>query len=197
MIESMSTAMFAACRTRLSWKGFWPRAAGLVELEEGRAEDRRGRGAGLARLVDDVHLVGRHRLDDVDAARDQLGDLGGLLGDDPDADVLEGRLGAPVVVVPHQEVLLLLAPLRELVGAGADRVLLHPLVALLLDRLLGLHDLGGEPLDEERVGAVRLEPRRLGVHHLDALDLGVVAAGGELVLGVQHAVEGGLDVLAR
>ena len=24
MIESMSTAMFAACRTRLSWKGFGP-----------------------------------------------------------------------------------------------------------------------------------------------------------------------------
>ena len=91
--------------------------------------------------------------------------------------------------------LLLLAPLLELVGARADGVVLHPLVALFLDRLLGLHHLRGESLDEERVGTVRLEPDGEVVHHLDALDLGVVAAGGELVLGVQHAVEGGLDVL--
>ena len=90
--------------------------------------------------------------------------------------------------------LLLFAPLLELVGTGADGVVLHPLVALFPDRLLGLHHLGGEPLDEDRVRAVRLEPHRLGVHHLDALDLGVVAARGELVLRIQHAVEGGLDV---
>src|SRR5436305_1410050 len=39
--------------------------------------------------------------------------------------------------------------------------------------------------------------RRIGevAHHLHALDLGVVPAGGELVLRVQHAVEAGLDVL--
>ena len=146
-------------------------------------------------FVDHVHLVGRHRFDDVDAPRDQLGDLGGLLGDDPDADVLEGGLGSPVVLVSRQEVLLLLGPLRELVGTGADRVLLQPLVALLLDRLLGLDHLRREPLDEEGIGAIRLEAHGLGVHHLDALDLGVVATGGELVLGVQHAVEGGLHVL--
>ena len=175
----------------------WVRARppGLVQLDHRRAENRRRGGAGLARLVDHVHLVRRHGLDDVDATRHQLGDLGGLLGDDADAHVLVSRLGPPVVLVANQQVLLFLAPLHELVGPRADRVLLHPLVALLLDDLLGLHHLRGEPLDEQRIGAVGLEARGEVVRHLHALDLGVVAAGGELVLRVQHPVEGRLDVL--
>src|SRR5438067_1705627 len=77
--------------------------------------------------------------DDVDAAGHQLGDLGGLLGDDAHAHVLECRLGAPVLLVADEQVLLLLAPLDELVGPGSHRVLLHPLVPLLLDGLLRLH----------------------------------------------------------
>jgi hypothetical protein len=75
-------------------------------------------------------------------------------------------------------VLLLLVPSHELVGPGADRVLLHPLVALLLDRLLRLHHLRREALDEEWIGAVRLEARGEVVDDLDALDLGVIAANG-------------------
>jgi len=50
--------------------------------------------------------------------------------------VLEGGLGAPVVVVTDELVLLLAVPLHQLVGAGADRVLLHPLVALFPDDLV-------------------------------------------------------------
>src|SRR6266545_3141969 len=89
---------------------------------------------------------------------------------------------------------LLLVPLDELVGPCANRVLLHPLVAFLLYLLLGLHHLGGQALHEERIGAVGLEVNGGLVHHLDALDLGVVAAGDHLLLGVEHPVEGGLDV---
>ena len=136
----------------------------------------RGRRARRARLVDDVHLVGRHRLHDVHAAREQLGDLGRLLGDDTDPDVLVVGLRAPVVVVADEQVLLLPLPAHELVGPGADGMLLHPLVTLLPDHLLGLHHLGGQPLDEERIGAVRLEAHGEVVDDLDRLDLGVVPA---------------------
>ena len=175
-------------------EGVGAAARGLVQLQEGRAEDGRGRGAGLSRLVDDVHLVWGHRLDDVDAARDELGDLGRRLRYDPDAHVLEGGLGAPVIVVADQHVLLLLAPLDELVGPGADWILLHPVEALFLDHPIGVHDERGQPLDEERVGAVGAELDREVVEDLHAADLRVVAPTHELVLRVQHAVEARLDV---
>ena len=68
-------------------------------------------------------------------------------------------------------------------------------MALLGDDLGGLHHLRGHTLDEERVGAVGLEADRGIVHDFHGLDLGVVASGGELVLGVQHPLEGRLDVL--
>jgi hypothetical protein len=74
-------------------------------------------------------------------------------------------------------------------------MLLHPLVTLLPDHLLGLHHEGGEALHEERVGAIGLESDGLVVHHLDALDLRVVASSGHLLGRVQHAIEGRLDVL--
>ena len=117
-------------------EGIGAAARCLVELQHGCSQDGRGAGVRLPRLVDDVHLIRRHRLDDVHAAREQLGDLGGLLGDDPDAQILEGGLGAPVVVVTDELVLLLAVPPHQLVGAGADRVLLHPLVALFPDDLV-------------------------------------------------------------
>src|SRR6185436_8578075 len=63
-------------------------AAGLVELDHRSPENRRNRRTRLAGLVDDVHLVGRHRLDDVYAAGDELGDLRRLLWDDADTYVL-------------------------------------------------------------------------------------------------------------
>ena len=148
-----------------------------------------------ARLLDNVHLVRRHRLDQVHAAGEQLGDLGGLLGDDPDAEVLVVGFGTPVVVVADEEMVLLPVPLHQLVGPGAYRVLAHPLVTLLAHRLLGLHHLRGEALHEEGIGPVGLEAHRGVVHYLHALDLGVVAARGHLLGGVEHAVEGGLDVL--
>jgi hypothetical protein len=74
-------------------------------------------------------------------------------------------------------------------------MLLHPLVALLADDLLGGDGLGGHALDEERVGAVRLEADGVVVDDLHTLDLGVVAAGDHLLGGVEHALEGRLDVL--
>jgi hypothetical protein len=128
------------------------------------------------------------------AARDQLGDLGRGFRNDPDPHVLVGGLGPPVVVVADQQVLLLPRPLHELVGPGANRVLLHPLVPFLLDDLLGLHDERGEALDKNGIGPVGEEVDRGFVHDLHALDLGVIASGHQLVLGIEHAVEGGLDV---
>jgi hypothetical protein len=62
---------------------------GLVELDHRGPEDGRGHDPRLTGLVDHVHLVRRACLDDVDAARDQLGDLGGLLGNDSEPHVLE------------------------------------------------------------------------------------------------------------
>jgi hypothetical protein len=70
-------------------------------------------------------------------------------------------------------------------------------VAFLGDDLGRLHDLGGQPFLEERIGTVGLEPHREVVHDLDALDLGVVAPGHHLLGRVEHAVEGGLDVPGR
>src|SRR5437773_12487160 len=85
MMPSMSVARFAAWRTRRSVKGFGPLRAAWSSCKNAVRKNGRARGPRLPRLVDDVDLIGRHRLDDVHAARDQLGNLGGLLGDDADS----------------------------------------------------------------------------------------------------------------
>ena len=108
--------------------------------------------------------------------------------------MLEGGLGPPVVLVADQEVLLLPGPAHQLVGPRPDGVVLHPLVALLADHLLGLHRQRGHALDEEGIRAVGLEPGGVVVHRLDALDLQVVAAERHLPLGIEDALERRLDV---
>ena len=63
--------------------------AHLVHAEEQRAQFRTGHDLGVAARVHPLNILDRHRLDDIDFAREQGGDAGGVGGDRGEDDFLQ------------------------------------------------------------------------------------------------------------
>src|SRR6266540_818552 len=127
------------------------RCAPHVERDVVHAQDRRRADGRQWMVLDVVEQVGVDVPDDVDAARLQLGDRGGDLGDGPEDEVLEGGLPAPVAVEGLEADRLVLLPLHELPRAGAHgRGAAERLLADLLDVLLRHDREEDHALEEER-----------------------------------------------
>jgi hypothetical protein len=100
-----------------------------------------------------------------------------------------------ILLPPLERDVVVLHPLDEAIGAGADRKQLR---VLLADRLL-VHDLGGlrQRGQERPPRAAQVEARLILADRLHALERGEEDAHRQLVLGVEDAREGERDVLGR
>ena len=139
----------------------------------------------------------RHVLHDVDLAGEERGEPGAELRDEPERHRLQLGLALPVVVVAHDDQLLVAHPLAELEWPGADRLGEEPLRAFRLQRLGRHHQhvAQRDAVDEPRPGLLGDEAHRVGVDDLDLLHEGPARRVVRLVGRVLDVVHRRLDAL--
>jgi hypothetical protein len=170
------------------------RRAARVEHEEEGKVGPPGGGLHVARALQLGDALGRDRLDPVVAPGLQPGEPHGVVGGRIEDDAVEVGAAGPEVLVPALEGdVVVLHPLDELEGAGADGEELGVLLGdgLLVDDLGGL----GQHGEERPVRAAQVEAHLVRTQRLHALHRREEDPHGQLVLGVEEPVEGEGHVL--
>ena len=169
----------------------------LVEHGDAVVGDQPALDLELGVLLDGRHLVGRHVADELVFAGQQAVDAARDFGNDDEAQRLDRRPAAPVVVVRIEHQALVGPELAHLVGAGRHRL------ARPFDPVLGLHEAApaddlagraGEAALQGHVGHAVDETHRVAVDRLDLVERRPDALGDADDFGRQRLA---LDAVAR
>jgi hypothetical protein len=169
-----------------------------VHLQEGDAHGLAADDLQVRHRLQLLGLVRRHVHDEVEPAREHLGDLRLAVGDDADLD--PGDLGgrAEIVRVALERDRLAEHVLHDAVGARADRLLVHALGADRAVVLVGMdHHRAREVLERRGRRLLGDDADLVGVELLGALDPAHVLLRDGFVGGVRDEVQRVDDVVGR
>jgi hypothetical protein len=170
------------------------RALGRIHLQERIAHDLGGHDLKIWRAAQLLRLIERDVLDEIEPAREHLGDLGLPVRNEAQLDLFDLRLRFRAVLeiigVAHEPDVFAHGVLDDPIGARTDRLLVHALrpdlgiICMRVD-----HDGAGQIFDRGRKRPPGDDAHAVGVELLGAVDPVDVALGGGLVVRLGDEIQ--------